>query len=332
MAKEDVNDRKERLLGGLAGLAVGETAAYLPLQQWLGEYQTRGIPRFEEGVDSKDVKKVKEFAEEAFKKLQMDRVPITMGVKSPSSFAVPKEGINIIKWLKDIGISVSESDEALLKAGPHVGLTRPSTSSLAHELGHMKPSFLKYLSAISPHLRSIGLGAGTMMGLSDSERMQTAAPFVAAAPLAPTLAEELRANVHASRAEAHVLGKSEAFASALKSHLPAFMTYVLPVLAAAAAPLVAKAVWQHAKEEGKKKQEKTAARAPFKVKGRLKVPAGPEWMKPPAPKQPKVSKPKKVERERPEGTPKQKPPSKKKFYSDIKKRLSDQRYGSREAV
>lgn len=291
MPKKDIEQRKERLYGAMAGLSATPISDLLT--DTVDILMARGYKSFEPG--EKIPKELETLAKELSRVLKIEKPILKPSVSRGSYFDLSTGDIN---------------------------LHRPSPAELAHELGHAKPSFVRSLAypiMRNPYVRFGALGSGIGAALSENETLQAVSPLIAAAPEIPVLMEELRASAHGAKGLLATRGIGEA-SEVLTRMGPAFLAYLLPALATAAAPLIAKAVWQYAKG-----QKKEAGIAPFKVTGRLKIPAPSKWTKNPRVKQPKTSKPSKQVKT----TPKENPPSKEKYYSDMLKRLQDQRYGTR---
>ena len=127
----------------------------------------------------------------------------------------------------------------------HDGGTPLSPSVMAHEMGHVAdarkagPRALKITSALAP--RGLGTLAALGMAASGNETAADMSPYVAGASFVPQLAEELNANVRASKylrdLRTHTPDMSVSRIRSLKTLLPAFGTYAL----GAAMPVAASA-------------------------------------------------------------------------------------------
>lgn len=298
-----------KLLGGAAGITVDEAARVPALAQIpLGILTELGIEPYHEfthglPVDMRTGWK----AEKIRKAMGAPRVPITRGATHAT---LTPQAADTLNWL-------SERFPNVFGYGyhfPEIWAESKNIPAIAHEMGHTIRSPISAVSMASPAIRAVTLLGGLGAALSESERAQELAPYIAGAGTVPTLLEEGRASAHAIRAIRRAEGTKAALSAAGRL-APAFGTYAAGAIPAVLAPIVAKAVKEYMEN---REQEKEAAEqpkpVPLKTEGKLRASPSRAWATE-GPK-PKTSKPGKVK------STKINLPSKRKFYRDMQRQMS----------
>lgn len=304
---EEKSSLLSRLLGGAAGVTIDEAARVPAIAQIpLSILTEAGIEPYSElshgaPLDLKTWLKARKLR----KAMGAPNVPITRG---PYHSAFTPHAADALNWL-------SERFPSVFGYGyytPEIWAESKNIPAIAHEMGHTIRSPIGKLSLVSPIIRPLTLLGGIGAALSDSERAQELAPYIAGAGTVPTLLEEGRASAHALRG----IGKAEGARAALSAAgrlAPALGTYAAGAIPTILAPIVAKAVKDYM-EKGQKKEAAEQKPVQLKTEGKLKSPPSRAWATE-GPK-PKTSRPGKAM------STKINLPSKRKFYRDIQRQMS----------
>lgn len=303
---------KAQLLGTAAGLGLGSTHVQRPLQHLLGELTMLGEKAFQvaEGSSIPFWENI-EFLDDANQVRRRLKIPlseIAELIVDKEPHTLTRQTIDLIKKIPFI--KHLEDPDELKRMKPYIALSGNSLPVAAHELGHNVRSPVHALSFAAANLKPITTMAGVLAGVSGNETLEDYAPLIGASAPLVELLEEARASTHATRAIRAVKGNRAAL-SALGRLGAAFGTHALAAAPYAIAPALATAVAKYVRDDDE--VEKQAEAQPYLSRAT-------KWMagipKPPSSTKPNLTTKAQVTR-------KLQPPSKRKYYEDEMKALSN---------